>query len=89
MTDAGDDVTPKRRFVLAMEWGADDRRSLAQALRHIAFEIESERSSGRVTSGAPSDGGHYELRENPDVTHDSYFAAVDAWLAARKGLETR
>lgn len=79
--------TPKRRFCLALEWGADDRKSLAHALRHIAFEIESESSSGRVTSGAPSDGGHYELREDPSMTHEGYFEAVDAWLG--KGGDAR
>lgn len=74
---------PERRFVLELKWGADDRKSMAHALRHIAFAIESESSSGRVTSGAPSDGGYYELRENQGVTHDSYFVAVNEWLARK------
>lgn len=79
--------SPKRRFVLTLEWGADDRESLAHALRHIAFEIDSESSSGRVTSGAPSDGGHYELREDPSMTHEAYFEAVKVWLAEKDEAE--
>ena len=83
-TPADGNPAPERRFVLTLTWGADDRRALAHALRHIAFEIESESTSGRVVSGAPSDGGHYDLRESPGVTHDSYFAAVDGWLKEKQ-----
>ncbi len=74
-------AAPKRRFFLTLQWGADSRDSLAHALRHVAFEIASESSSGHVTSGAPSDGGHYDLHENPDMTHERYIEEINAWLA--------
>lgn len=75
---------PERQFVLRVEWGADTRKDLAHALRHVAFEIESELTSGKVTSGGPSDGGTYSLRENPGMTHDKYFEEVDAWLKEKE-----
>lgn len=80
---------PKRRFTLKIEWGSDDREGLVHALRHIAFEIESGAPPDRVISGRPRDGGHYELVEDPDMTHERYMAALDRWLAERKGLTSR
>lgn len=70
---------PVRAFRLTMALEADTRTAMAWALRNLADRVERE----EVTVGcwgSPSDGAIYELLVDPSVTHDSYHAALRAYL---------
>lgn len=73
---------PKRAYSLSLALQADTATDLAMALRGLADRIER----GEVTNGvwgSPSDGAIYELLTAPDVTHDSYHAALRDYLNKR------
>ncbi len=73
-------AAPHRAYELAVKVGADTPKDLAWALRSLADRAER----GELTqgcSGGPSCGWTYEHRHDPTMTHERYFAAVDAWLA--------
>lgn len=84
MTDSSTPL-PHRRFVLNLRLGADTRDALAHALEQLAFEIVAGQVNGPGGAcGGPDAGYSYEFLEDQSVTHDSYFAAIDAMREARK-----
>lgn len=73
------DKPPVRAYRLTMALEADTCTAMAWALRNLADRVERE----EVTVGcwgSPSDGAIYELLADPSVTHDSYHAALRAYL---------
>lgn len=77
MTDAI--KAPRRACQLKLEIDADTRDDMVRALRSIAMQIDRDQLSTGSTGG-PDWGGGYEYRHDPSITHESYFAAVDAYL---------
>ncbi len=68
------------RLTLAIE--ADTLDELAMALENIAAQAErNELTTG--TSGGCGSGYNYELLQDPEQTHDSYFAQLRAYLASK------
>jgi len=77
-----DDAKPRRSVEMVITIGADSRRELARALRFMAAEIERREINGpNGCSGAPNAGYHYTFSEDPAITHESYFKALDQYLA--------
>lgn len=74
---------PERRFVFKLNLGADDRRAIIGALRHIEFLISSEQMTTGCSGGYDC-GYDYELRENPEMTHDRFFNELQAYLDAKR-----
>jgi len=70
---------PVRAFRLTMALEADTRIDMVWALRNLADRVEREKVTVGVW-GSPSDGAIYELLADPSVTHDSYHAALRAYL---------
>ena len=69
------------RLTLALE--ADSVHDLASALVNLAHRVER----GEVTVGcwgSPSDGAIYELLIDPTITHESYHAALRAYLESKR-----
>jgi hypothetical protein len=75
---------PKRAITIKLEIGADDMRELRAAFEHILYC--TERGSTTVTSGGYGWGGNWSVECNPDMTHDVYFAATEAWLAEQNRM---
>lgn len=68
------------RLTLAIE--ADTLDELAMTLENIAAQAErNELTTG--TSGGCGSGYNYELLQDPEQTHDSYFAQLRAYLASK------
>lgn len=74
---------PVRAYRLTMALEADTRTDMAWALRNLAHRIEAEEVTVGVW-GSPSDGAIYELLADPSMTHDSYHAALRAYLADKR-----
>lgn len=72
-------MPPQRAHVFSAEIQADTVRDLVFGLRAWASEIERGQLSTGVTGG-PSWGGVYSYKHDAAVTHESYFACVDAYL---------
>jgi hypothetical protein len=82
---------PRRRIRLYLEAGADSWDEVDSVLRQVALTVVEAQYGGAAsidsTSGAPSAGYRVTADEDPDVTHESYFRDVDAWLAADRAKE--
>lgn len=77
---------PRRAVRLTLVMDADSRHDLASLLLSMAEQIER----GQITtgvSGGYSSGSIYELTEDPTITHDDYFAQLQAYLATQAAGE--
>lgn len=83
LTDGLGRVAPTRAVRLTLKLDADDMQELAWALRNIADRAERGDMTTGCTGG-PSSGYIYELLHDPTITHDSYHAALRAYLDGLK-----
>lgn len=86
---------PQRRYVLNLKLGADTLEYLREALQQIV-EIDIELitdprlSDGQLkethlsSTACPDYGWTLTLQLDPDMNHEKYFEAIEAWKAARK-----
>jgi len=74
----------KRRHEVAIRIGADTWEDVCKSLQQILFSAEADGPGRNAVSGSPSNGWVFVDETNPSVTHDSYFAEVDAWIEERK-----
>lgn len=74
---------PRRRFRLVLDLGADDRSDLADSLARLVEWLYDNDDFPKVcTSGGVDAGYHVEVVDyGADITHDTYVAALDAFLA--------
>lgn len=69
----------KRAHSLIMKVEADTKDDLVRELKHVIWRIRA----GEITKGVM--GGYsasniYSYCIDPDITHDTYFEQIDAWL---------
>lgn len=74
---------PHRACVFELKMGADSRDALIDALREIEFEIAAEMLTEGACGGY-SAGYTYKLSVDESITHESYFVALDKYLAEKK-----
>jgi len=74
---------PMRAVRLTLKLDADDLQELAWALRNMADRAERGEMTFGCTGGTSS-GYIYELLQDPTITHDSYHAALRAYLDSLK-----
>lgn len=77
MNDAHDEK-PRRRWLLTLRLGADDLPEMIHALEQIALEMRMGHLAGNSCSGGYGAGYTMKVTEDPTVTHDSYFAEINA-----------
>ena len=71
----------ERAHVLVGKFQADTLDNLGAALRILGDQILREgMGAGASISGGPSFGYVIQYRTNPEQTHDTYFAAIEAEL---------
>jgi hypothetical protein len=70
----------RRRVAVLLQLGADSWEDVERAFTDMATRVALGEMRGVCTSGGYSWGFHYEASEDESVTHDSYFAALTAWL---------
>jgi hypothetical protein len=68
---------PRRRVLLTLKLGADDREEMIHALEQIAFEMRRGYLMGNAASGGYSSGYCLKVSEDLAITHESYFALID------------
>lgn len=73
-----------RRHEVAIRIGGDTWEDVVSALHNILFIADSEGPGHDSVSGGPSFGYIFVDQEHPEVTHDSYFEEVDAWIGERR-----
>ncbi len=74
---------PRRSHEFMCKIGADSQDALVRDLHLMAHDIERGELTAGV-SGGYSSGSVYAYRHDPRVTHDSYFAELDAALEKRR-----
>jgi hypothetical protein len=77
--------TLRRRFRFIANVEGDTLADLAKAIRHLADRVERNDIGGCSICGGPSNSHIASLIVDEAVTHDSYFAAITAELAALGG----
>lgn len=85
---------PHRRYELTLKLGADSWRDLLGILDHIQFELtvkaDADEQRVSIVSGGYGSGCTLDVTCDPDVTHDSWYKALQAYLddlAALKAVE--
>lgn len=73
---------PDRRFVVKIEIGGDTADDIESALRQLHFDWS--RGSRGCVSGGCSSSWTVSVRENPEMTHEKYVAALNDYLAQEK-----
>lgn len=79
---------PRRRVRLELDLGADSRAKMADWLEDIAGQIRRGELNGDAVGGGYSVGYWLELTERPEITHESYFAALAAFNSANTQDQT-
>lgn len=74
---------PKRRFTIDISIGADDWDTARRELLEVADHIAQHGPECSSVSGGYSAGHAVTITERPEMTHDSYFEALEAYLAGR------
>lgn len=79
---------PRRRVRLRLDLGADSWDEAVRSLEGITLRVAEadarREASIDCTSGSPGAGFRLTGDEDAAVTHESYFEAVDVWLAERE-----
>lgn len=77
---------PHRAHEFICKIGADTKEDLVAELFRFAHMIERDEITAGV-SGAPSAGSIYAWRHDPEQTHESYFAELDAALERERAAK--
>jgi len=86
---AGLGAEPRRAVRLTLQLDADTIRDLAHALEQIAMRVERDEMTTGCSGGYTS-GYSYELLQDPEQTHDGYFAQLREHLEKKApNLEVR
>jgi hypothetical protein len=78
------DKKPRRRVLLTLKLGADNREEMIHALEQIALEMRRGYLMGEAAGGGYSSGYWLKVTEDETVTHDTYFAAINAMIEAEQ-----
>lgn len=76
---------PIRRFSVTIKAGGDTREALVSELRNIVTSIAQGGTGGYT--GGPDSGSLHDLLELPEVTGESYMAALKEWLKGSERLD--
>lgn len=74
---------PHRRFTAEIRVSADSLEDLQRALLELSHAPKDS------TMGGPTMGYTCKLSEDPEMTHEKYFAEVEAYLGAREVAKGR
>jgi hypothetical protein len=75
---------PRRRVLLELKIGADSRERLLDELADIERRLRMETLWGECVMGGWGSGWTLKVDEDPTITHESYFAAINADSANAK-----
>lgn len=80
--------SPKRRFTMTLEVGADTYEDLLTAVENMVLGLrlnhaDLDHNHGMI-SGSPVAGYVCDIRVDPAMTHERYFELVEVYRAARR-----
>lgn len=70
---------PERAWVIEIKVQGDTRDDAVELLRSLLIDLDRG-SNGPSVSGGCSSGGTMTVRNNPEMTHDLYFALLQPIL---------
>lgn len=74
----------QRHHEVAIRIGGDTWKDVIASLRHLEYVFETEGPGRNLTSGGYGSGMIAVDVINEEVTHDSYFEEIEAWIQARR-----
>lgn len=78
---------PGRRVRLVVDCHGDDLSDIVHILEDLVDDLsESQTLDAEVTAGSDRYGFSWALATDPDITAESYRAALEEWRQARIGL---
>lgn len=73
---------PRRRYEILLKLGGDDWDAALRILRRTAEHIEDHGPECSLCEGGYDSGGYVHITHDPDMTHDKYVEAIEAWKRA-------
>lgn len=77
---------PVRRYSMTLNLGADSMEDLIRALDQLAFDFARHKElqqNYHMVSGGPDYGYSLDIAFDPEMTHERYVEAVNAYLDAK------
>lgn len=72
---------PHRRLEVKLNLNADDYEAILSTLRQILFDLDGLEGRGYSSvSGGPDASYILDIQFDPEVTHESYFEALNLYL---------
>ena len=81
-------LPPKHTYELELYVGGCDWDTVARRLLEEALHVASHGPKCTSAWGGAGTSGHVEIRHYPDVTEESYNAALAEWFAAKKAARS-
>lgn len=69
---------PVRAFSITIKIGGDTKEGAVALLREFADSIDEGQIG--TAHGGPSSGGFFDVKIDPEMTHDKYIEALEAYL---------
>lgn len=79
-----DTTAPCRRFEMTMRISGDDWPEVLRMLEDYAQHVADHGPACDRVTGGYGAGAYVAIVERPDVTHDSYFEALELYLARER-----
>lgn len=73
-----DKLPPVRAFSIELKVGGDTKEDAVALLREFANSIDEGQTG--TAHGGPSSGGFFDVKIDPEMTHDKYIAVLEAYL---------
>lgn len=78
---------PHRAYEIDIHIGADDWKSALWQIRDVLRHIEDHGEECSLVSGGSDSGATVTITKRPEMTHDRYFADLNAYLDAREAAK--
>jgi hypothetical protein len=78
---------PHRAYTLFAQIGADTPQDMVRALESIIFDIKMDDMPQERVTGGFAWGGIFAYLTDADMTHETWEAILEAWIAERKKEE--
>ena len=80
---------PKRRWTIDVHASGDEWVDAVTRLRELADHVEEHGQACEMVMGGHVSSGYVHVRHDPDMTHEKYGQALDAYLAAQRTGEEK
>lgn len=82
VNNVADDESPQRRFTIEMEVGGDTLEDAVSVVKDFLRHLQ--KGSRSCITGGYRRCGEFTVVERPDVTHESFFAALEKYMIGER-----